>query len=81
MYLATTLADAPGLSCDCHYQPRFVDGWQSQEAGRSRAIGLPYRGQSVAFFISSLLAVLMDFGATTYYLCGSNKAHLKAKMR
>lgn len=63
-FLTTTIADAPGLSWDCHYQPRLVDGWQSPKAGRSRAIGLPYRGQSVAFFISSLLGVPMDFGAT-----------------
>jgi len=53
-FLTTTIADAPGLSSDCHYQPRLVDGWQSLEAGRSRAVGLPYRDQSVAFFTSSL---------------------------
>ena len=52
--LNNTLADAPGLSWDCHYQPWLVEGWQSREAGRSWAIGSPYRGQSVAFFTSSL---------------------------
>jgi hypothetical protein len=50
----TTIADAPGLSSDCHYQPRLVEGWQSLEAGRSRAVGSTYRDQSVGFFNSSL---------------------------
>lgn len=39
--LTTTIADAPGLSWDYHYQPWLVEGWQSLKAGRSRTIGLP----------------------------------------
>jgi hypothetical protein len=52
--LTTIIADALGLSWNCQYQPRLVDSRQSLEAGRSRAIGLPCRGESVAFFTSSL---------------------------
>ena len=41
--LTTTLADALGLSRDCHCEPRLVGAWQSLKAGRSWAIGLPWR--------------------------------------
>ena len=43
----TNFADAPGLSWDCCYHPRLVDGWQSLEAGRSWTIGLPLRCHSL----------------------------------
>ena len=43
VYSTTTLADALGLPRDCRCEPRLVKGWQSQEAGRSWAVGLPLR--------------------------------------
>lgn len=41
--LTTIIADAPGLSWDCHCRPPFARDCQSQKAGRSWAIRLEYR--------------------------------------
>ena len=63
--LVTTLADAPGFHFPLSSPSKGEDkGEGDKRAGRSWAIGLPYRGHHVAFFTSSLWGVPMDFGAT-----------------